>query len=68
MATGSVKWFNSQKGFGFIVPDDNSKDVFVHVTALERAGIKTLAENQRVDYEIETHKGKTSAINIKVLS
>ena len=63
MAKGTVKWFNDQKGFGFIQPDDGSKDVFVHISAVERAGLRSLTENQKVSYEIETDKqtGKSSA-------
>ena len=66
MATGTVKWFNDQKGFGFIQPDDGSKDVFVHISAVERAGLRTLKENQKVSYEMETDKksGKSSAGNL----
>ena len=66
MATGTVKWFNAAKGFGFIVPADGSKDVFVHISALERAGIRGLNEGQRVEYELATEKGKTSAANLKI--
>ena len=66
MATGIVKWFNSTKGFGFIQPEQGGADVFVHITALERAGISTLNEGQRVSYELATHKGRTSAANIKI--
>ncbi|MBL8640825.1 MAG: cold-shock protein [Alphaproteobacteria bacterium] len=65
MATGTVKWFNGQKGFGFIVPDDGGKDVFVHISAVERSGFKTLNEGQRVSYELETNRGKTAAVNIQ---
>lgn len=67
MATGTVKWFNATKGFGFIQPESGGSDVFVHISALERAGIATLTEGQRVSYELATNKGKTSAVNIKVL-
>lgn len=67
MATGKVKWFNPTKGFGFIQPDQGGSDVFVHVSALERAGISTLNENQRVSYELATNKGKTSAANVKLI-
>jgi CspA family cold shock protein len=66
MATGTVKWFNSQKGYGFIQPDDGSKDVFVHISAVERAGLSTLNEGQVVEYELVTNRGKTSAENLKV--
>ena len=66
MAKGTVKWFNDQKGFGFIQPDDGSKDVFVHISAVERAGLRSLKENQKVTFELETDKrtGKTSAGNL----
>jgi CspA family cold shock protein len=67
MATGTVKWFNATKGFGFIQPESGGSDVFVHISALERAGIATLTEGQKVSYELATNKGKTSAVNIKVL-
>jgi CspA family cold shock protein len=67
MATGTVKWFNATKGFGFIQPESGGSDVFVHISALERAGISTLNEGQRVSYELATNKGKTSAVNIKPL-
>lgn len=65
MANGIVKWFNASKGYGFIQPDDGSKDVFVHISALEKAGITSLAEGQNVSFELATNKGKTSAANIK---
>ena len=64
MSTGTVKWFNSQKGFGFIQPDDGGKDVFVHATALERAGMSSLQEGQRVSYEVVTERGKEAASNL----
>lgn len=67
MATGVVKWFNPTKGFGFIQPDQGGSDVFVHISALERAGISTLGEGQRVSYELATNKGKTSAANLKLV-
>ena len=65
MATGTVKWFNSQKGFGFIQPDDGSKDVFVHVTAVERAGLSGLNEGQKVTYEVSMERGKAAATDLK---
>lgn len=66
MATGTVKWFNSSKGFGFIQPDDGSKDVFVHISAVEQGGLSTLKEGQKVEYELVKGKdGKTSAGNLK---
>ena len=67
MANGTVKWFNGQKGYGFIQPEDGSKDVFVHVSAVERAGLTGLNEGQTVSYELERgQQGKTSAVNLKV--
>lgn len=65
MAKGKVKWFNATKGFGFIQPEDGSKDVFVHITAVERAGLKTLNEGDTVEYDLVTEKGKTAAGNLK---
>lgn len=66
MPSGTVKWFNGQKGYGFIQPDDGSKDVFVHITALERAGLRGLNEGQRVSYDLERgQQGKTSAVNLR---
>ena len=67
MPSGKVKWFNAQKGFGFIQPDDGSKDVFVHISAVERAGIGALNEGQKVSYEIQQERGKSSAANLKLL-
>ena len=68
MATGTVKWFNATKGFGFIAPDDGGKDIFVHISAVERAGMGTLDKDHRVSYELETdNRGKTSAVNLKAL-
>jgi CspA family cold shock protein len=67
MSTGKVKWFNAKKGFGFIQPEEGGADVFVHISALERAGLNDLRENQRVSYELATNKGKTSAVNLKVI-
>ncbi|WP_031337998.1 cold-shock protein [Rhodopseudomonas sp. B29] len=68
MTTGTVKWFNGQKGFGFIAPNDGSKDVFVHISAVERAGLSGLAEGQQVTFELKTDKmrGKTSAENLQL--
>jgi cold shock protein len=66
MATGTVKWFNPTKGYGFIQPQGGGKDVFVHISAVERAGLTSLNEGQTVQYEIESNRGKESAINLKV--
>ncbi|RVU17095.1 cold-shock protein [Methylobacterium oryzihabitans] len=67
MNVGTVKWFNGQKGFGFIQPDDGGKDVFVHISAVERSGMQTLSEGQKVSYEMETDRrsGKQSAGNLR---
>jgi CspA family cold shock protein len=67
MTTGTVKFYNEMKGFGFIAPEDGSKDVFVHATALERAGMRGLAEGQKISYEVEADRrtGKESATNLK---
>jgi len=67
MPTGKVKWFNGQKGFGFIAPDDGSKDVFVHISAVERAGLGSLNEGQKLSYDLQQERGKTSAANLKAL-
>ncbi len=66
MAVGTVKFFNTQKGYGFITPSDGGKDVFVHISAVERAGLRTLNEGQEVEYELVTNRGRTSAENLKV--
>ena len=69
MAKGTVKWFNRVKGFGFITPDEGSKDAFVHISAVERAGIDDLVEGQRVSYELETERnGKQAAANLELIS
>jgi CspA family cold shock protein len=68
VAQGTVKWFNSQKGFGFIQPDGGGNDVFVHISAVERAGLSQLGEGQKISFETETGRnGKASAVNLKVL-
>ena len=67
LSNGTVKWFNSQKGYGFIQPDDGQKDVFVHISALERAGISNLQEGQKLSYDLERgQQGKTSAVNLQL--
>ena len=65
MASGTVKWFNKVKGYGFIQPGDGGKDVFVHITAVERAGMDTLVEGQKVNYDLVSERGKTAAANLK---
>ncbi len=67
MATGTVKWFNATKGYGFIQPDDGGKDVFVHVTAVQKAGLTGLNEGQKVSFDLASDRGKTSAANLKVV-
>jgi CspA family cold shock protein len=65
MATGTVKWFNPQKGFGFIQPDSGGKDVFVHISAVERAGLQGLNEGQKISYDVQAERGKEAAVNLK---
>jgi CspA family cold shock protein len=65
MATGTVKWFNATKGFGFIEPSDGGKDVFVHISAVERAGLRGLNEGQKVSFDIVAERGKSAAANLK---
>lgn len=65
MAIGTVKWFNPTKGFGFIQPQDGEKDVFVHVSAVQRAGMSSLSEGQRISYELENNAGRQSAVNLQ---
>ena len=67
MKNGMVKWFNANKGYGFIEPEDGGKDVFVHISALEAAGLRSLDEGQRVSFEVATNRGKEAAANIKLL-
>ncbi|MGB1034123.1 MAG: cold-shock protein [Primorskyibacter sp.] len=68
MATGTVKWFNTTKGYGFIAPETGGKDVFVHISAVERSGLTGLADNQKVNYEMQTGRdGKESACNLELL-
>ena len=66
MATGTVKWFNPTKGFGFITPDEGSKDVFVHITAVQAAGLKGLNDGQKVSFDIAMERGKAAATNLKL--
>ena len=66
MPTGTVKWFNPQKGVGFILPEGGGKDVFVHITAVQAAGLQSLDENQRVTYEVVTERGKQAAANLRL--
>ena len=65
-ATGTLKWFNAQKGFGFIQPEDGGQGLFVHITAVQAAGLRDLAENQRVTYEVVTERGKQAAANLRL--
>ncbi|PWT82185.1 MAG: cold-shock protein [Acidobacteria bacterium] len=66
MPTGTVKWFNATKGYGFIMPQDGGKDVFVHISAVERAGLRSLNEGQAVEFELVSNRGKISAENLRV--
>jgi CspA family cold shock protein len=65
MATGTVKWFNAQKGFGFIQPDNGDSDVFVHISAVERAGMRGLNEGQKISYDVVSEKGRNAAANLQ---
>ena len=67
MAQGKLKWFDPKKGYGFIIPDDDSKDVFLHISALEKANITQLEEKQIIKYELAEHRGKMSASNIEIV-
>ena len=66
MTIGTVKWFNAQKGFGFIQPEDGSKDVFVHISAVERAGLGSLVEGQSISFDVMSERGREAATNLKV--
>ncbi|MBV8578655.1 MAG: cold-shock protein [Acetobacteraceae bacterium] len=67
MATGTVKWFNATKGYGFIMPQDGSKDVFVHITAVQSAGLTGLNDGQKVSYDVVMERGKVAAANLKLI-
>ena len=67
MNTGTVKWFNATKGYGFVEPSDKSKDVFLHISAVEAIGLSDLKDGQKISYNIESNKGKVSAIDIKLI-
>ncbi len=67
MAIGTVKWFNSTKGYGFIAPDSGGSDVFVHISAVEQAGLSSLNDGQKIDFEVVSDKGKQSASNLKIV-
>ena len=67
MSTGTVKWFNDYKGYGFISPDDNTKDVFLHISALEKANIRNISEGQHISYQISNERGRNAASDIKLI-
>ena len=67
MATGTVKWFNTTKGYGFIMPQEGGKDVFVHITAVQAAGLRGLSEGQQISYEVAMERGKATATNLKTV-
>ncbi len=67
MTTGTVKWFNTTKGYGFIAPDDGANDVFVHISALEKAGLRGLTDGQKVNFDMEENRGKQAAANISLI-
>jgi len=68
MTNGTVKWFNKTKGYGFIAPEDSSKDIFVHISAVEKAGIRFLNDGQRVKFNVEASNGKSSAVDLELLN
>lgn len=67
MATGTVKWFNPTKGFGFILPDEGGNDVFVHISAVEKSGLRFLNEGQKIEFEVQENRGREAAVNLKVI-
>ncbi len=67
MATGTVKWFNNKKGYGFITPDDGGQDIFVHISAVQKAGLRSLNEGAQISYELMTERGKTVAGDLKLV-
>lgn len=67
MAEGTVKWFNTTKGYGFIQPSEGGNDVFVHISAVQKAGLQTLADGQKIAYELQSERGKTAAVELKLL-
>jgi len=67
MAEGTVKWFNTTKGYGFIQPSDGGNDIFVHISAVQRAGLQGLSDGQKVSFELQNERGKTAAVDIKVI-
>jgi CspA family cold shock protein len=67
MAEGTVKWFNTTKGYGFIQPSEGGNDVFVHISAVQRAGLQSLADGQKVTYELQNERGKTAAVDIQLI-
>ncbi len=67
MAEGTVKWFNTTKGYGFIQPSDGGNDIFVHISAVQRAGLQGLSDGQKVSYELQNERGKTAAVDIKLI-
>ena len=67
MAEGTVKWFNSTKGYGFIQPSDGGNDIFVHISAVQRAGLQGLSDGQKVSFELQNERGKTAAVDIKLI-
>ena len=67
MATGTVKWFNNKKGYGFITPDEGGNDIFVHISAVQAAGMRTLNEGAKISYELATERGKTVAESLKIV-